>query len=192
MLINLVNNKNISIENGIIKGHYTMAIILLGGIFSFIFLIISFKFIKTKITKDNLFCNLIINLNKKTVKVIAIIDTGNMLKEPITNIPVIVIEHNYLKGLIHKDILSNIDSILGGDFGNVSEDIQTEYMPKLKVIPYTSLGKQNGMLLGIMVKNIKIEQDNNIKNIEKVVIGLYNKKLSKKEEYHALIGIDVV
>lgn len=192
MLINLVNSKNISIENGIIKGHYTMAIILLGGIFSFIFLIISFKFIKTKITKDNLFCNLIINLNKKTVKVTAIIDTGNMLKEPITNIPVIVIEHNCLKGLIHKDILSNIDSILGGDFENVSEDIQNEYMSKLKVIPYTTLGKQNGMLLGIMVKNIKIEQENNVKNIGKVVIGLYNKKLSKKGEYHALIGIDVV
>lgn len=191
MLVNLVNGSNISIEKGIIIGKYTMFTILFGGIFSFFFLVVTFKFIKTKITKDNLLCNLIININKKTVKVVAMIDTGNILKEPISNIPVIVIEHNCLKGLIHQDILNNIDNILGGVLDNISQEVQNEYISKLKVIPFTSIGKQNGMLLGMVLNNLKIEQKNNVKIVKKVIVGLYNKKLSKKDDYHALIGIDV-
>lgn len=191
MLVNLVNGSNISIEKGIIIGKYTMFTILFGGIFSFFFLVVTFKFIKTKITKDNLLCNLIININKKTVKVVAMIDTGNILKEPISNIPVIVIEHNCFKGLIHQDILNNIDNILGGVLDNISQEVQNEYISKLKVIPFTSIGKQNGMLLGMVLNNLKIEQKNNVKIVKKVIVGLYNKKLSKKDDYHALIGIDV-
>ena len=119
------------------------------------------------------------------------IDTGNILKEPISNIPVIVIEHNCLKGLIHQDILNNIDNILGGVLDNISQEVQNEYISKLKVIPFTSIGKQNGMLLGMVLNNLKIEQKNNVKIVKKVIVGLYNKKLSKKDDYHALIGIDV-
>ena len=39
-----------------------------------------------------MFCSIIIKLNKKKVKIRAMIDTGNLLKEPISNIPVIVVE----------------------------------------------------------------------------------------------------
>ena len=154
--------------------------------------ILAFKFVKTKISKKDLLCNITIKINGKEIKTKAMIDTGNMLKEPITNIPVVVVEHTLLKEIIPKEILENMDNILAGDFKEIPEEIQNEYMLKLKVIPFTSLGKQNGMLLGVKAESLKVEEEDNIKDINKVIIGMYNKKLSRKNEYSALLGLEAV
>jgi len=119
------------------------------------------------------------------------LDTGNFLKEPITNIPVVVIEHTLLKGIIPDDILNNIENVLGGDLRNISENTKIKYMSRLKVIPFSSLGKQNGMLLGIKADGIEIEQTDGVKKVDKVIVGLYNKKINRKQEYKALLGIDI-
>ncbi len=191
MVINLVKS-GFTVKNGIVISKSLGKAIFLGCIIALITIIFVFKFIKKKFAKEDLFCNLTININNKNIKVISMVDTGNMLKEPISNIPVIVVEHSCFDGIIPKEILDNIDNILGGDFSGISKDIQNEYIPKLKLIPFTSLGKQNGMLLGLKPKSLKIEYLEEVKNVEKVIIGLYNKKLSKNSEYKALIGANII
>ena len=188
-LIYVVNTGKISIHNGVISGKYTLLTIMIGVIVSFIVIIISFKLIKNTITKKDLICTINIKVNDKVIKTKALIDTGNLLKEPITNIPVIVVEHKLLKNIIPDEILENIENILGGDLKNVSEITKNEYLSKMKIIPFSSLGKQNGILLGIKAQEAIIEQNEEIKKIEKVIIGLYNKKISYKGEYRALIGV---
>ena len=188
-LIYVVNTGKISIHNGVISGKYTLLTIMMGVIVSFIVIIISFKLIKNKITKKDLVCNIKIIVNDKQIQTKALIDTGNFLKEPITNIPVIVAEHLLLKNIIPDEILESIENILGGDLKNISETTKNEYLSKMKIIPFSSLGKQNGILLGIKAQEAIIEQNEETKKIKKVIIGLYNKKISYKGEYHALIGV---
>jgi stage II sporulation protein GA (sporulation sigma-E factor processing peptidase) len=139
-----------------------------------------------------MFCNIEISLNDKLIKTTAMIDTGNLLKDPISNFPVIVVEHTLLYDCIPKEILNNLENILGGNLENIPEDIRNEYMLKLKVIPYMSLGKQNGMLLGIKPENVKIEREEDVKCLDKVIIGIYNKSLTKRGEYRALLGIEML
>ena len=103
-----------------------------------------------------MFCKIEIEINNKKIITKAMIDTGNMLKEPITNIPVIVIEHVLLYTCIPKEILNNLKEIMGGDLENIPYKIQEEYISKLKLIPFSSLGKQNGMLIGIRPEYVKI------------------------------------
>ena len=79
-----------------------------------------------------------------------------MLKEPITNLPVVVIEHTLLYDCIPKEILNHLEDIIGGDFEKIPEEIRNQYISRLKLIPFSSLGKQNGMLIGIKPEYIKI------------------------------------
>ena len=72
------------------------------------------------------------------------------------------------------------------------EDIRLEYMSKLKFIPFSSLGKQNGMLLGIKPNYIKVISNETETVNENVIIGIYNKSLTKRGEYRALVGIDLI
>lgn len=191
-VIYLVNAQKINIQNGMIIGKYTMNTILTGIIIAFIVIVIAFKIIKSKISKNDLFCDIRFKINNKEIKTKAMLDTGNLLKEPITNIPVVVAEHKLLYNVIPNEILDNIENILGGDLENISDEVKNEYISKLKVIPFTSLGKQNGMLLGIKADELIVEEMNSEKKIDKVIIGIYNKELSKKRTYSALIGIDVI
>ena len=188
-IIYVVNTGKISIHDGIIYGKYTLLTIVIGIIVSFMVLIISFKLIKNKIYKTDLICNITIRVNNKGLKTKALIDTGNLLKEPITNTSVIVAEHTLFKGIIPDDILEHTENILGGDFNGISEVAKNKLLPKMRIIPFSSLGKQNGLLLGIKAQEVIIEQNEEIRRMEKIIIGLYNKKLSKRKEYHALIGL---
>ena len=159
---------------------------------AFIVIITAFSIVKSKISKKDMFCDIEIKLNEKIVKTKAMIDTGNMLKEPITNTPVVVVEHTLLYECMPKEILNNLENILGGDFEKITEDIRNEYISKLKLIPFSSLGKQNGMLLGIKPQYLKIINEEQEQVKENVIIGIYNKSLTKRGEYRALIGIELL
>ena len=190
--IYVMDTQKITIQNGVIIGDYTLKTIFLGVVIAFVIVICAFKLVRSKFSKKDLFCNIIIKINQKEIKTRAMLDTGNLLKEPITNIPVVVVEHTLLEGIIPTEILDNIENILGGDLEKISEKTKNEYMSRLKVIPFTSLGKQNGMLLGLKADEIVVVEEENKKNVDKVIIGIYNKKLSKKNEYKALVGIDIL
>ena len=189
-LIYVLKPQNIIIKNGMYVGTYVLKVIFVGAIIGTIILAIAFKMAKNKITKKDMICKVKIKLNGKEETVEAMVDTGNMLKEPITGTPVVVVERTSLYELLPKEIMNNTESILGGDFEKIPEEIKNEYVPKLKLIPFASLGKQNGMLVGIKPEKIEVinEQTEEEKN---AIIGIYNKSLTKKGEYKALIGIDL-
>ena len=191
-IIYMFDSQKITIQNGVLVGDYTLKTVLIGIIIAYITALVGFNIIKTKISKKDLICDVTVTLNKKDINTKAMIDTGNLLREPITNTPVIVMEHTLFYGILPKEILNNIENILGGDLSKVPEDIQKKYIHKLKIIPFSSLGKQNGMLLGIKADNLIIYQDEISKNIEKIIIGLYNKSLTKKGEYKSLLGISMI
>lgn len=191
-IIYVVRPQEILRNNQLIFGTTSMKVILFSAILAFIVIILAFKIVKNKISKKDMFCDIEVKINEEIIKTKAMIDTGNFLKEPITNKPVVVIEHTLLYDCIPKQILNNIEQILGGDFTNVPEEIREEYISKLKFIPFSSLGKQNGMLIGINAKYIKIKSEENENINENVIVGIYNKSLTKRGEYRALIGIELV
>ncbi len=132
-------------------------------------------------------CNIKVNINSKFTYIKAIIDTGNFLREPITKIPVIVVEKDVLIHIIPDYILNNLDRIIGGDDINLGE-----YMNKIRLIPFTSLGKENGILLGLKADSVLVELEDNTINIDNVIVAIYNGSLSKNGKYKALIGLDLL
>ncbi len=191
-LIYIVKPQEIFMKNGLFLGTYPLKTILIGSLLAFFLIITSFKIVKTKISKKDMFCTVRVKLNNKIIETQVMIDTGNLLKEPITNTPVIVLEHTLLFEIVPKEILNNLENILGGDFSKIPDNIKNEYISKLKLIPFSSLGKQNGMLLGLRPDYIVIVNEENEKKIENVIIGIYNKSLTKRGEYRGLIGVELL
>ena len=191
-LIYIIKPQDILMRNGLFLGTYPLKTIILGAIVAFIVIVTSFKIVKSKISKKDMFCTIKIKLNEAEIKTKTMIDTGNLLKEPISSTPVIVVEHTLLYDCMPKEILNNLENILGGDFENIPEEIKNKYISKLKVIPFSSLGKQNGMLIGIKPEYVIVENEESENKINNVIIGIYNKSLTKRGEYIALIGIELL
>lgn len=191
-LIYIVKPQDIIMKNGLFLGTYPLKTVILGAVIAFAVIIAAFSIVKSRISKKDMFCEIETKINNKIVRTRAMIDTGNMLKEPITNTPVVVVEHTLLYECIPKEILNNLENIIGGDFEKVPEQIKEKYISKLKLIPFSSLGKQNGMLLGIKPEYIKIIKEEEEETKKNVIIGIYNKSLTKKGEYRALMGIELI
>ena len=179
--------------NGTLIGTYPVKIIAFGGLMGIVLIKYSFKFVKGRINKKDMFCDVKISFDEKNIKLKAIIDTGNMLKDPISLKPIVVVQKDMLYGIIQKEILDNLEKIVGGDKENEEIiQINNKYISKFRIIPFTSIGKQNGLLLGFKVDKIIIYfEDENIE-IKNIIIGIYNGKLSKNKRYFALLGLDLI
>ena len=191
-LIYYIKPQEIFIKKGVFVGDYILKVLMLGALVAFITIKISLKIIKTKISPKDMKCKIKIKLNEKTIETKAMIDTGNLAKEPITNTPVVIVESTLLEDVLPNKILNNLENILGGNFSHITEEMQEKYISKLRCIPFSSLGKQNGMLLGIRADEIQVETEDEKKTSNNVIIGIYDKSLTKRGEYRALIGIELV
>ncbi len=188
-LLYFIKPQNILMKNGVYIGTYPLKVALLGGLLGFIIINIAFKIIKNRINKKNMFCDIEIYLNNNVTKVHALVDTGNLLKEPITGNPVIVVEKENLYNIMPKEILDNIEEIM---YGSNTENIENEYISKLRLIPFSSLGMQNGMLIGTKVDKVKIDFEDEEINLSNVITGIYTKTLTKNKLYNALVGLDLL
>lgn len=189
-LLYFVKPQDIFIKNGVYIGTYPLKIALLGGIVGFIITYIAFKIIKNKATKEEMIYKLKIKINDKTVEVNALLDTGNKLKDPITLVPVIVIEKQKLYNFLPEEILENIDKIIGGDSDKLIEE-NIKYMSKFRVIPYNSIGKQNGLMLGFKADEVKTIIDEEERTIKNTIIGIFNQSFNS-QTYSALISLEII
>ena len=134
-----------------------------------------------------------VTINKKSIKIKALLDTGNLLKDPITGFPVIVVEHKCLNEVISEKVLNNLDKILGGDIDELTNYKEfSETISRFRMIPFSSVGKQNGLLLGIRVDSVDIITNEAIEHVPNVIIGVYEQSFTKNGAYSAIFGLDML
>ena len=191
-LLYFIRPQDILMQNGVYIGTYPLKIALLGGVIGFIITYIAFKIVKNKLKQKDMIYKVTIQIAQKQLHLQAMLDTGNMLKEPITGTPVIVVEKKELYSVIPANLLEHIEDLIGGENINfISEIEEKEYLTKFRVIPFASIGKQNGLMLGIKADKVIIEKDE--KEIRtNVIIGIFEQTLSKNHTYTALIGLDLL
>lgn len=108
------------------------------------------------------------------VSLTALIDTGNTLRDPVTGEPVLIISHKaayQLTGLTRQQL------------ANPLETAEQAVIPGLRLIPYHSVGKENGMLLGLRLNGCKIagkEKD--------LLVAFAPAGLGKEDSFQALAG----
>lgn len=190
-LLYWIKPQEIFMENGVFIGTYPIKIVLMGGLLGIAITYISFKLVKNKMNKSELVYDIKIELEEKEITTKVLLDTGNMLKEPLSNIPVVLIEKDILIGLLPKELIYEQEQIIGGDLKK-QDNIEYKYKTRLKIIPYTSVGKENGIILGIKVDKISILTDVNEIVKKEVIVGIYNKRFSKSGKYFGLIGLDIL
>ena len=156
---------------------------IISGSIGFIITFLAFKYNKSKITKNDLICELIIKIGNKKVRLKALIDTGNSLKYSNTNDNVIIVEKNKI---FSEDEFKKY--IEGGSDENEEKNYKNANNTKLRLIPFKSIGKENGVLIGIKPDEVIMIKDEKITKVENVIIGMYEKKIGTK--YSAIIGIN--
>lgn len=150
-------------------------------------------YIYKQVFKEKIYMNVKIQIEDRTVAIKGMVDTGNSLVDPITHYPVIIVEYDAITDLLPqeiKGIVNQSKTINFNEFTLLLED--SVWMKRIRIIPFKALGTENGLLVGFKPDHVSIEKENHDKNIEEIIIAIYNKKLSRTGEYNALLHPDLV
>lgn len=115
-----------------------------------------------------------ITMADRTCEIAALSDTGNLLTDPITGESVVIAEKKYLEKLFSEG-LPDIENIKNSKI-------------KMRLIPYSSLGNSNGVMLGFIPDEVAIDG----KIITGVIIASSPNALSVKDEYNALFNPNIL
>ena len=118
--------------------------------------------------------NLKICLSGRECEMAALCDTGNMLTDPLSNAPVIIAEKRHLAALFPGGI-PDIDAL---DTSAI----------RLRLIPYSCIGNNSGMLLGFVPDEVSIDG----KKAVGTVVAISPDSLSAADEYNALFNPDIL
>lgn len=157
------------------ENFYVLWLIVLSIIFSMVLFIFFYGY-KLRDTKN---CEQIykvtLNKNNRSVNVKALFDTGNSLTEPFSGKPVSIIEKGIINEILDKEIINKEPQ-------------------KYKVIPFKSIGEENGILEGLEIDSLIIWKDdipwkhNNKKVISDVIIAIYNGNLSEDGRFQMILN----
>ena len=122
----------------------------------------------------------------------AIVDTGNLLRDPFTGTSVIVAELGAVEPQLPEAVLSYIKESSGDPLPADNETV-SGWERRLRLIPYRSVGNENGILTGFKADIVRIgSKEGPNAELNGVVVCLYDKALSENEEYRALLAPDML
>lgn len=127
-------------------------------------------------------------LGDKVVRVNALLDTGNELLDPVTRSPVAVVEFEAVKPLLPLDFADAFALRGSRDLaGILGEFIDAPIGKRLRLIPFSSIGKRNGMLVGLRPDYLRLPQRKGAV-VENAVVCLYRGTLHTRESCRCIVN----
>ncbi len=174
-------------SNGILYFNLPWTILALSGAVFYTSVKLFTIITKRNIQGKNLKKKILLYFKENFVEVTALMDTGNSLVDPISLSPVIIVEYKLLKNLFSKDVREDLDRIGNENIEWIMKDVTHKGLP-VRLIPFASLGKENGLLLGFVPDKIEIYDNCGVRIIDKCVVGIYERQLSKDKSFGALLN----
>lgn len=158
---------NYEIDSAFTITNYSTKYLLFGGMIIYITVERIRTFLKDRAVVTNFIYELEINIDDSINKITAFLDTGNELKEPITNLPVIIVDKSSFRDISvnHKECFN---------------------------VPYKVINGKTGNMRGIKVKEVKLFKDNNYIFSREAIICFSEGKLSITGDYEALLSRGII
>ena len=128
-----------------------------------------------------------ISLLGKSCSCEGLLDSGNLLKDPISNNDVVIIKSNILKDIIPEYLINcsfdDIDIIKAEELINV---LDNEISTKIRLIPYKHVGSEkNNIILGIKADYIEVDKV----KFGNIVLGISN---FNDDNYDAILNPSIL
>lgn len=131
-------------------------------------------------------------VNKQSIMVEALIDTGNDLRDPLSGKPVMIIEYQEMKSILPLSLQKQFERYGNNDVTRILQNLDDkEWITRIRLIPFNSIGKHHGMLVGFKPDRLVVFGKQKTSTRE-VVICLYHKALSAGGAYKAVMNPEML
>lgn len=154
------------VKNGVFYMQLPTRVLLCSGSGAYVLMSLVSRLLKN--AREKHFYDVTISMGANSIQARGFVDTGNELTEPFTKRPVLIAQWEIWQSLLPAGCTKE----------NFVRYVQPE---RLRLIPYKSVGKENGVLWAIRVDEVSFAD----KVVEKPLVGIYEGVLSK--EYGVLL-----
>jgi stage II sporulation protein GA (sporulation sigma-E factor processing peptidase) len=141
------------------------------------------------LVKRQILCPVRVFLNGDEACFDALIDTGHSLKEPVSQSPVIIAEFEKVKIFLPDTMKLLFFEKQENELHALLHKQTDVFYSRLRIIPFTSLGRANGLLIGFRPDGVTV--DGRLPPSE-VVIGVYNSQLTRDGRYQGLLSPELM
>ncbi|MGI5838421.1 MAG: sigma-E processing peptidase SpoIIGA [bacterium] len=146
-------------------------------------------FVRKTRWQDAFYVPLTVRFGDEEARVSALFDTGNDLSDPLSGHPVAVIEYNSVRNILPSEIRKIFEIGREEDLDWVAGILTaSEWSNRFRVIPFSTIGRMKGMLLGFRPDRLEVEQHSRTAVIRDVIVCIYNRRLSGSGNYTALLN----
>lgn len=150
-------------------------------------------FIKRNFWQSLLRVPVVIGFNGRSLALKALVDTGNNLRDPLTGRPVIVAEYNALRPLLPPELQLKLPVQKEPEWEKIVTSLAgTPWAARVRIIPFHSLGRGPGLLLGFKPDEVVILWEERFIKVTEVVVGLCWQRLTPEGSYRALLHPDLL
>ncbi|WP_027400096.1 sigma-E processing peptidase SpoIIGA [Anaerovorax odorimutans] len=152
------------------------------------------SFLKGRLLNDKTIRQVEIFLNEKVIVVNGLVDTGNFLRDPISGKPVSIISKRIAVKILPEDIVDLITKDIMWDMV-YKKIMETEFCGRLKLIPFHSVGKNEGMLIGFRSDSMIIKDKQGERKMDGAILAISQEHFargSKEFEYDLLLNREVL
>ena len=165
---------------------------VVGTVLSYVLIKAGAFFINRHNMKKQVLCPVKITMDELSIDFQALVDTGHSLREPLSNAPVIVAEFERVKPFLPEGLCqlfyekkeSNLTDLLLGQ--------ENVFYTRLRLIPFKSIGRTNGMLVGFRPDKVTVQDEATKKAHADIIIGIFNDKLTRDGRYQGLLSAELV
>lgn len=121
------------------------------------------------------------------IRTTALVDTGNQLKDPLNRQSVIIVDKSIVRDLLPPELEKIIMDLGDGQLTAIDHLTGiTKWQTRLRLIPFSSIGKNNGLLIGFRPDQVKIGGQPVSGNFQPT-IAVHPYTLDPNGEYMALV-----
>ncbi|MBO8126010.1 MAG: sigma-E processing peptidase SpoIIGA [Firmicutes bacterium] len=129
-----------------------------------------------------------IRLGPERFQTTALLDTGNSLRDPLSGVPVVIVESALFAEATDPNLQALVAAASSGELTRVSELVyDSPWSTRVRLIPYTTLGQNNGLLVGIKPDFLQVHYGGETLGVANAVIGIHDRPLSDDGTYKALL-----
>ncbi len=176
------------VKNGVLYMNLPWKTLIFAVCGSYFLIRIVWGVLQNKMNRETLSRKVGIFLDGREVWINALLDTGNALCEPFSGAPVIVAELDCLRSVLPEDFIRAFED----GYTNVDEIMDEKMKGRIRVIPFSSLGTEHGMMVGFRPDKAKIIDNEKIQDVGDVIVGIYTKRLAQDRSYGALLPPELV
>ena len=171
----------------------TWTLLIVCVIIAYILIKIGIRLMEGITIKRQMLCPITIYIGDSELSLQALVDTGHSLVDPLNKAPVIIAEFDSIKNLLPDGIKLMFYEQQENDLpGLISAATGNRFYERIRMIPFVSLGMSEGMLIGFRPDRVSLSGEREKKEINNVVIGIYNRKLTGSGQYQGLISPELV